>query len=348
MERIKVAIVGIGRAGWGMHCKALEARSEKFEISACCDVQSERLDKMSERFPGIKTYGSVEDVVKDPDVDLVDIATPSPLHVEQAITALEAGKAVFLEKPIATSLADAKKMVAVAEKTGGKLYFRHNRRFETPFQHIREIIDSGKIGDVFEIRLHRHGYQRRADWQTLKSCGGGQLNNWGPHIIDHSLQLLGAPVKEIWSDLKLIAAAGDAEDHLKIIFKGENGRLVDMEISGGVAKGQPTYIVFGTKGSLVCNGNTIELKYLDPFDTLSDITSSPDAPSIDGSFGNGEKLRWITEEFDADPKLQVTTENIWDYLHDTLTTGADFPIKTEEAMAVMEVIHKVKEGTPFA
>jgi scyllo-inositol 2-dehydrogenase (NADP+) len=348
MKKIRVGLVGIGRAGWGMHCKALEARQDKFEVTACCDIDVNRLNKMTERFPAIKRYSTIEELVADADIDLVDIATPSPLHAEHAIAAMQAGKTVFLEKPIATSLADAKRIVATSEETGIPVYFRHNRRFETPFQHIREIIASGKLGNVYEIRLHRHGYQRRADWQTLKSCGGGQLNNWGPHIIDHSLQFLDSPVKEIWSDLKLIAAAGDAEDHLKIVFKGENDRLVDMEISGGVAIGEPTYVAFGSKGSLVCKGKTIEIKYLDPFDKLSDLTPSPDAPPIDGSFGNQEKLRWITETFDADPKLSVSTEDIWDFLHDTLTTGVPFPIKTEEALKVMEVIEKVKANTDFA
>jgi predicted dehydrogenase len=348
MNKIKIGLVGIGRAGWGMHCKALEARSDKFEIVACCDIDESRLKKMQERFPTVTCYSTIEDLVADEAIDLVDIATPSTLHADHAITALKAGKTVFLEKPIATSLADAKRIIAVAEETGTKIYFRHNRRFETPFQHIREIIASGKLGDVYEIYLHRQGYQRRQDWQTLTSCGGGQLNNWGPHIIDHSLQFLESPVQDIWSDLKLIAAVGDAEDHLKIVFKGKNGRLVDMQISGGVALGQPTYIVHGSKGSLVCKGSSIELKYLDPFDTLTPIAAISDSPPLEGGFGNDEKLRWIKESFEADPKLKVRTEDIWDYLYDTLTTGAEFPIKTEEALKVMEVIDTVKAGTKFA
>ncbi len=345
---IKLGLVGIGRAGWGMHCNELKDRGDKFEITACCDVQSDRLEKMKDRYPGTKAYNSIEDLLNDDDIEVVDIATPSTLHVEQAILAMRAGKTVFLEKPIATSIESAKEMIAVAEQTGSNLYFRHNRRFESGFQHIREIIASGKIGDVYEIRLHRHGYQRRGDWQTIKACGGGQLNNWGPHIIDHSLRFLESPVKQMWSDLKLIAAVGDAEDHLKIVFKGENGRIVDMEISGGVAKGQPTYIVFGSKGALTCDDKTIELRYLDPFDKLSDIEADPDSPPIDGAFGNRERLHWIEESIEIAPKLDVNTASIWDYLYETVRNGAKFPITTEEAMQVMDVVAKVKEGTQFA
>jgi predicted dehydrogenase len=345
---VKVGLVGIGRAGWGMHCPELKDRTDRFEMEACCDVLPERLRKMEAQYPGIKTFDNAEALIACPSVELVDIAVPSTLHADLAIKALRAGKTVFLEKPIATRLADAREMVAVAGQTGSKLYFRHNRRFEPAFQHIREIIASGKIGEVYSIKLHRHGYQRRADWQTLMSCGGGQLNNWGPHIIDHSLRFLDGEVASIWSNLKRIAAVGDAEDHLKIVFTGKSGCIVDMEISGGVASAQPVYVVAGTRGSLTSDENRIRLRYLDPFQKLAALAADPGTPSIDGSFGNAEKLHWIEEDIEVGPALDVHTDDIWDYLYDTLRNGAEFPIRTEEAMQVMEVIEEVKRGTEFA
>jgi predicted dehydrogenase len=330
-----------------MHCNELESKTEKFEIVAACDREEERLAKMRERYPGIRTYSKIEELVEDDEVEVVDIATPSTFHAEHAIVALRAKKTVFLEKPIATSLDDAKKMIAESEYLDVPIYFRHNRRFEAGFQHIREIIASGVLGTVFEIRLHRHNYQRRNDWQTLMSEGGGQLNNWGPHIIDHSLRFLDGEVESIWSDLKRIAAVGDAEDQLKIIFKGKNGALVDMEISGGVAKPQPTFVVFGSRGSLVSEGNEIELRYLNPEQQLKDIDAIPDSPPIDGSFGNKEELDWIEKTIPVQPELDVKPNSIWDYLYESIRDGVPFPIKTEEAIQVMEVINQVKKGTPF-
>jgi predicted dehydrogenase len=330
-----------------MHCNELESKTEKFEIVAACDREEERLAKMRERYPGIRTYSKIQELVEDDEVEVVDIATPSTLHAEHAILALRAKKTVFLEKPIATSLDDAKKMIAESEYLDVPIYFRHNRRFEAGFQHIREIIASGVLGTVFEIRLHRHNYQRRNDWQTLMSEGGGQLNNWGPHIIDHSLRFLDGEVESIWSDLKRIAAVGDAEDQLKIIFKGKNGALVDMEISGGVAKPQPTFVVFGSRGSLVSEGNEIELRYLNPEQKLQEIDAIPDSPPIDGSFGNKEELDWIEKTIPVQPELDVKPNSIWDYLYESIRDGVPFPIKTEEAIQVMEVINQVKKGTPF-
>lgn len=331
-----------------MHCSELESRGDMFEIAAACDTDPSRLDRMRERYPGIHTFSTLDELLHDDSVELVDIATPSTLHAQQAIAALRAGKTVFLEKPIATSLADAGRMIAVSEETGVPIYFRHNRRFESGFQHIREIIASGILGDVFEIRLHRHSYQRRNDWQTLKQTGGGQLNNWGPHIIDHSLCFLDGEVASIWSNLKLIAAVGDAEDHLKIVFTGKSGCVVDMEISGGVALGQPTFLVFGSRGSLSCDDREITMRYLDPDQQLAEIAADPESPAIDGSFGNREELQWVEKTVPVAPQLQVNPSSIWDYLYDTLRNGADFPVTTEQAMQVMEVIDQVKRGTQFA
>ena len=87
--------------------------------------------------------------------------------------------------------------------------------------------------------------------QTLKHRNGGQLNNWGPHLIDHAIILMDSPIKEIWSDLKHTVTLGDAEDHIKVVFRGENNRIIDLEISDCVRIASPVYTVYGSRGSLV-------------------------------------------------------------------------------------------------
>ncbi|MBN1875126.1 MAG: Gfo/Idh/MocA family oxidoreductase [Anaerolineae bacterium] len=339
---IKIGIVGLGRAGWGMHCKELTGREDKFQIVAACDVLPERRERVAEQF-GCQTYARVEDLVADPAVELVDIATRSCDHLAHAKLALEAGKDVFLEKPITVSYAEAVSLREAAEASpGGSLYARHNRRFDPDFLHIQDIIASGILGEVYEIRLARHGYQRRDDWQTIKEFGGGQLLNWGPHIIDHALRFLESPVTSQYSDLKRVAAVGDAEDHLKIVLKGENGRIVDLEISGGVALGAPTYRVFGTRGSLVLSGNEVTLKYLDPAVLLEPRIANPGTPGE--TFGNKEVLPWIEETL---PVKAGSNTVIWDHLYAAIREGVPFPVKLAEAIEVMRVVSIAKEGTEF-
>ena len=339
---IRLGIVGLGRAGWGMHCRELEGRERKFKIVAACDLIAERRERMAERY-GCATYGCVEDLVADPNVEMVDIATRSVDHCTHALLALRAGKHVLLEKPMTATYAEAQRVQRAAAKAAGGLYVRHNRRFEAGFLHIREIIASGILGDVHTIKLARVGYARRDDWQTLMEFAGGQLLNWGPHIIDHALQFLDAPVKSISSDLKRVAAVGDAEDHLKIVLTGENGRVVDVEISGGAAVGLPEYVVWGSKGGLISRGGSLELRYLDPRQKLEARKANPETPGA--SFGSPEKLKWVEKTIPVKPRKRY---DIWDELYKAVRLGKPFPITLDEAVGVMRVVSAVKKGTPFA
>ncbi|MFZ2657851.1 MAG: Gfo/Idh/MocA family oxidoreductase [Victivallales bacterium] len=348
MKKIKVGIWGLGRAGHGMHIPEIGKFPGMFDIVAGCDIDKERIQAAKEKLPSCRFYGKPEDFLKDPEVELISIATRSPDHTAHALKALATGRYVFLEKPIALTYADAKKLKAASVKYPGKLFLRHNRRYEAPFNHIREIIATGVLGDIYEVKLHRHGYQRRNDWQTIIGCGGGQLNNWGPHIIDHGLRLLGSPVTKVWSDLKNIAAAGDAEDHLKIVLTGKNGRVVDLEISGGAAISQPEYIIFGSKGMLTCQGNTITMKYIDPKQKLMKIKAFADNPPLNGVFGNAEALKWVEKTIPVAPKAACDVHDIWKGLYEAIRKGRKYPITIDEGIEVVRVTELAKKGTRFA
>lgn len=339
---IKIGILGMGRAGGSMISAEAAKRPEKFTIAAICDECEEQSAPYKEKF-SCKSYTDEKELFADKELELLVIATPSKLHVKNALEALKTGKHVFLEKPIALTYQDALKLEKAAKKSKGKLLLRHNRRFEPAFQHIREIIASGILGEVFEVKLRRNAYQRRNDWQTLIECGGGQLNNWGPHIIDHSLRFLDSPLKELWSDLKLVAAVGDAEDHLKIVMKGENGRIVDMEISGGAAITEPEYIIFGKKGALSCDGKNITLRYIDPEVKLPAVKVIKGIPK---GF-NSEKLPWIEKTIPVAPEAKCDTDSIWDYIYETLRNGKEFPITFEQALEVVRVTTEVKKKSEF-
>ena len=345
-RKVPVGIIGLGRAGYGMHCSELDEHKSRFQIVAGCDPLPVKRERFCEKVKKAKVYKTLEELIADPEVELIDIANRTPEHLPTVLLALKSGKDVFLEKPICETYEEAKKIRAAAKKAKGTLYIRHNRRFEPAFVHISAIIDSGILGDVYEIKLARHSYQRRDDWQTLKSCGGGQLNNWGPHLVDHALQFLDGKVKDIWSSLSLVAAAGDAEDHLKIILTGKNNQIVDVEISGGVALGSPVYAVYGTRGSLISEDEkTLKLKYLDPRKKLKARKSRKGDPGDDIS--TPDDLKWIEKEIPIKPKPKVDTGSIWKYLYASIVDGEEFPISIDESVAVVKVIDEVKSGTKF-
>ena len=343
---IRVGIVGLGRIGMSSHKDAYRKNPDKFQVVAACDLIPERYKKFESIF-GCRTYDKIEDMIADPEVELVDIATRSCDHYKHARMALLAGKSVLLEKPFCETYAEAKELVALASQPNGpKLFIRHNRRFETGFLKINEIIDSGILGQVYEVRLARNGYQRRDDWQTIKEFGGGQLLNWGPHIVDHSLRFCGGGYEAMFADIKRVAAVGDAEDHIKLVFKGVNGRVVDMEISGGVIQKVPEYMIYGTRGSLTCTGSTITMKYLDPEYDLPEIKANPETPVEGADYGSRHPLPWVEETISI--AGQDDTWRIWDYLYESFRNNKPYPITHDQALAVVKVLEDAKIGTEFA
>ena len=334
---IKLGMIGVGRAGYGMHLKEMKDKG-LYDIVAVCDVEADRLEKMKNEY-GAKGYLRVEDIVEDPDVELIDIATRSCDHFKHAMTALNAGKTVLLEKPITMNYDEAKKLFAYAESLGeNKLFIRHNRRFEAKFMQAQEIIDSGMLGDVYYVKRSVAQFDRRADWQTISQYGGGQLLNWGPHLVDQALRFSGGDYKRMTSYIRQVAAAGDCEDVVLASFEGINGRIVEIEISGGVTIPGPNYVMYGTRGTLVDMGDKFKVKYL-PLDyKFSEIKANPHTPTGQ-NFGSKETLPFIEEEIEW--KTNDLT-HIWDYVYATIREGKEYPIKSSEALKVMEVISEIK------
>jgi scyllo-inositol 2-dehydrogenase (NADP+) len=280
-------------------------------------------------------------MLADEEVELVIVATRSHEHVPMALQAMKAGKDVLVEKPMALDVAGADKLISAARKLKRRLFVRHNRRFDLPFLQAMEIVRSGKIGKLFAVQLRQGGYQRRSDWQTLKKFGGGQLLNWGPHLVDWGTQLMGGKAVDVWADLKLIAATGDAEDHVKLLMRGANDVVVDIEISGATAISQPPWVLLGTTGTLVIDAkNECHLKYFDQ-KRLPRVKASGATPPTKRNHPNDEEIQWIEERFPSAPKK---IPSFWVALYNTLRKGTAFPVTLEEARENMRIITLAKKG----
>ncbi len=337
---IKLGIAGIGRAGHGMHLPELKGKEDMFTVSAVCDIEEDRREIMHKDF-GCKTYYSFEEMVLDPDIDVIDIATRSCDHFVHAKTALEAGKIVFLEKPMSGTYAQAKKLVEIDKKLGGgRLYVRHNRRFEHKFNQVQSIIDSGILGDVYYIKRSTGGFSYRHDWQTLSQYGGGQLLNWGPHLVDQSLRFAGGDYTRMFSVTKQVCAAGDCEDVVFASMVGVNGRTVEFSINDAGAIKSPEYIVHGSRGSLVDLGDgKFKIKYLREDFERPDYV--PDIKSPAGMvFAPSDPIPFIEEERDWDKgKLDQT----WVCLYEAIREGKPYPIPNDQALKVMQTIEEIRE-----
>ena len=351
MNKIKVGIIGLGRAGWGMHVSELKTFSDMFEITAVCDVDFKRAEAMKDRISkDVRCYSKHKELINDPTVELVAIACRSVEHTSYALEALRAGKYVVLDKPIALSYADACKLLTASKKYPGRLFCRQNRRFEPEFNHVLQIMDSGVLGNIYMIRHSVFSYQRRNDWQTLRRFGGGQLNNWGPHLIDHAVQLMGDKITNVDGILRKVTAVGDAEDYFKILLTGRNGRIVDVEFSGGAALKSNIYEVHGDRGSLIlpsAPGAQFQLKYLDPAYPLEEIKADPGTPAISMNkwepYRNPETLHWIEKTFPVGPDNDDNISTIYRHIYNAIRKGIPYRVKTEEAVEVVRVTELVRQ-----
>ena len=345
-KKVKVGIWGLGRAGHNMHTREIEANKDKLEVIAVCDIDAARAEEIGKKF-NVPYYSDPEKFLTDKNIDLVAVATYSRDHIRHTRQALEAGFFVLVEKPIAASRAEAEELVELDKKFPGKMFIRQNRRFEPAFQHVREIIASGILGKVHTIKLCRNGFSRRDDWQTLLANNGGQLNNWGPHLIDHALQFLNYEVESVWSELKLLAAQGDAEDSVKIIMKGKDGLTVDIEIYGGNALPSNVYEVYGTRGALQSpDEHDIKMRYIEPDYELKPYPVNTGHPN-GFVFADNASIPWRRITVMTEPKFKVDMNSCYRFVAETILDGKEYPIKLEQALAVVEICDIVKSQSPF-
>lgn len=345
-KKIRVGVWGLGRAGGASHTREVQANSDLLELAVVCDADRSRAEEYSKKC-NVPFYTDQADLLADKTLDLIAVCTRSIDHIRHARMVLEAGFAVYIEKPLAASYAEAQELVELDRKYPGKVFVRLNRRFEPCFQHICEIIDSGLLGKVHTIKLARNGYTRRDDWQTLIKNNGGQLNNWGPHLIDHALQFLKYKVDSVWGDLKLVAAQGDAEDCFKIILRGNDGMTVDIENFAGNAFPGNIYEVYGDRGALISSDEQdLKMRYIEPDYALKQYQVNDGQPN-GYIFADTPQLPWRRVTIMVEPKLKVNMNSSYRFIAEDMLEGKPYPIKLTEALEIIKICDIVKSQSPI-
>ncbi|AYY11641.1 gfo/Idh/MocA family oxidoreductase [Actinobacteria bacterium YIM 96077] len=336
---ISVGIIGLGRSGWDIHAAGV-ARLDAYEIVATADPVPERRAEAIERY-GCTAYGTPEELVADPSVDVVVVATPSHTHLPLTVSALEAGKHVVVEKPMAQSTAEVDAMVDAASSAGRVVTCFHNRRFDPSFLTVRDILASGRLGELISIRRTLHRFVRRADWQTLRELGGGELSNTASHLLDQVLLLLDGEPTDLFADLRRTVSAGDAEDHVKLCFKTTTGPVADIECSTAVAIPQPEWAITGTTGSLTVSDDHLTVRWFDP-SGLPEPT--PDAGAAAGRrYGSDERIEWFEESVDIDPPSGERTLRFYEALADTLLHGAELVVSPQSVRRRIALLEHARQ-----
>lgn len=338
-DAIRYAVVGLGRAGWDIHVDQLRGRSDA-KIAAVLDPVEARRDQAAREF-GCKTYTSFSKLLKQDDIEVVIIASPSNRHGPDSKAAFKAGKHVVVEKPMATSLRQADSMIQASEDAGRKLFIHQNYRVFKEFLLMKEVIASGKLGRIFHIRNYISDFARRNDWQTLSKNGGGVLNNTCVHFLDQILQLLPGTVTKVMSDMKQIVSAGDVEDHVKAFIKTDAGATADMEISTAenIAMRLPKWTICGTTGTFTADGKNYTLRWFDP--AQAPPLQVHDGAALDRKYGNDDKLPWQQQTGSVEDAQSIGS--FYDNVFAVIRRGEAIiitPQSVRETMRVIEMIRK--------
>jgi phthalate 4,5-cis-dihydrodiol dehydrogenase len=209
-----IGIVGLGGAALGM-IPAMD-RSKLFRIAAAADLDPEILGRFSADYPDAGTYRDVAALCADPAVDLVYIGTPNRLHAEHACIAFEHRKHVLIEKPMAVSLEEADKMIALAERNGVLLGVNVKHSFEPRIRKIREFAVKGTYGQLRMINCWRFGdwlYRPRTAAELTPQWGGGIVWRQAPHQVDILRTIGGGLMRSLraaagaWDPVRRVAGA---------------------------------------------------------------------------------------------------------------------------------------------
>lgn len=177
--------------------------------------------------PDARAVSTLHDALADPAIGLVVIATPNALHAPQAMAALDAGKAVVIDKPFALDLAEARAVADRAEARGLLLSVFHNRRWDADFLALRAELDAGRLGAIhtLESRFDRFRPEVRDRWRERDGPGGGLWNDLGPHLIDQALVLFGRPIA-VACDLAVLRRGGQAVDWAHAVLRYADKRVL--------------------------------------------------------------------------------------------------------------------------
>jgi predicted dehydrogenase/predicted N-acetyltransferase YhbS len=241
----RTAILGYGLAGKTFHAPFIQ-RVKGLRLDV---VMSSGAAKVHADLPEVAVAPNLESVLSNPDIDLVVVATPTATHFDVASRALEAGKHVVVDKPVTVTVAEAESLAEIANRSGRVLSVFQSRRWDDDFIALREVIGSGRLGEVvyFESHYDRFRPEVRPRWKEQPGPGSGIWHDLGPHLVDQALQLFGFP-ESVWGDVGVQRAGSEAVDYFHVLLRYGRLRVV-LHGSNLVADPDTRFVVHGTQAS---------------------------------------------------------------------------------------------------
>ncbi|MBU4683475.1 oxidoreductase [Cedecea davisae] len=328
-DTIRVGLIGYGYASKTFHAPLISG-TPGMSLAA---VSSSDADKVHADWPGMKVVSDPQHLFNDPNIDLIVVPTPNDTHFPLAKAALEAGKHVVVDKPFTVTLSQARELDALAKNLGLLLSVFHNRRWDSDFLTVKNLLADGTLGEVayFESHFDRYRPQIRNRWREQAGVGSGIWYDLGPHLLDQALNLFGLPVS-MTVDLGQLRAGAQATDYFHAVLAYPQRRVV---LHGTLLAAAETarYIVHGTRGSYIKYG-------LDPQEDR--LKAGERLPQEDWGYDMRDGVLTLAQgELMAEQTLLTVPGNYPAYyagIRDALTGKGENPVPAAQAIQVMELI----------
>ena len=361
MDKLKVGVIGCGGIATLKHFPAMLKASDRMDVVACCDIIEERAAQAAGKFGSkdAKVYTDYRKLLEDKSIDVVHVLTPNVSHCALTVDALEAGKHVMCEKPMAATSADAKKMLEASRRTGKKLTIGYQNRFRRDVQVMYEACHRGDLGDIYFAEaqaVRRKGVPTWGVFPDKSKQGGGPLIDIGTHALDMTLwsmnnykpQLITGSVFQKMKDNFEGNLFGpwdpktyEVEDSAFGFIKMENGATIILEASWAInmrKNREGNVILCGTKAGVEC---------------LGEGAGAPTVPvegpgkAIFNTARNGQLVDIVPMEisgpgpadFGGDPWRVGDAElKAW---HDAILNNTEPVVRPEQAFVVTQILEAV-------
>lgn len=332
----KLGIIGFGGMA-GAHFNALK-NYDRVEVKGVFDVDPKRLQAGIEK--GVLAYKSKEEILSDPEIDLILIATTNEAHKELAIEAMAAGKHVICEKPVTISSKELAEVMEASKKYNRVFTIDQNRRTNRDFVLMARNVESGLLGKPYIIESRVEGSRGMpTGWRTKKDLGGGMMLDWGVHLIDQLMYMIPEKVTSIFCKMYKIQYP-EVDDNFRLTITFENGLTALIEVSTNNYITHPRWYVLGETGTLQiddwnCDGKIV--RCIDKEDHwVEEIVYTKAGPTktMAPRNPNSTETIEISEPLDVRDDLTV----VYDQFVDAVEGIAELTITPAQAMRVMKVM----------
>ncbi len=340
---IKFGIIGYGFMGH-VHEEML-ANLDGAQVAGICDIDEEQLKNVKD---GIKRYVHAEDMLANPDIDVMIVAANNNQHKELVLKSAKAGKDIICEKPAALSVADLDEMVKAVNEYGVKFTVHQQRRYDRDFRVAKEVYDRKLLGELYTIKSSLYGFNGNMhDWHIFIEEGGGMLYDWGVHLLDQILWMIDSNIKTVFADMRNVINF-EVDDYFKIILKFENGITAEVELGTYYLSDKPDWFerhwfMGGNKGSMYLDGFKPKGKLVRTTRLLQNVPGKKimTASGPTRSFGEPSPGLIVTENLP-----EIYTEH-GDYFRNYLKAWkgeGEFLVKIPEIRRVLSLMEAVRES----